>query len=135
MSVTHGGRAKIFQWQFHNNQIIITNQDGRNHLYSVVEIYNIMNWLNHRFNYGWFPLANNVEKLGNGSEIDGLGVAILRQRPRDITHAQGSSYLGVVLEEPGMLEWNGKARGIKWRIIHRPRNVRELQGLLDAKNT
>jgi len=72
------------------------------------EVFDIMNWLTEKFGLGWFPLANNVEKLWQGTDVDGLGVAILRQRPGDISHAQGASYLGVVLEHAGILEWNSK---------------------------
>ena len=32
------------------------------------------------------------------------------------TYAQGASYLGVVLEELGYLRWNGRSRGIGWRL-------------------
>ncbi|MDD1744316.1 MAG: hypothetical protein LUQ20_00655 [Candidatus Methanoperedens sp.] len=133
MLVTHGGKAKKFRWEFQGDQITITNEDGRTHLYSAVETYATIDWLSHRFDDRWFPLANNVKKLGNRSEVDGLGVAILHQRPIDITHAQGASYLvGVVLEKVEILEWNGKSRGIEWRIIHRPSNVSELRRIVNT---
>jgi len=48
----------------------------------------------------------------------GLGKAILELDDSDVTHAQGSSYLGVVLEECGYFVWNGKHRGIHWRLIN-----------------
>jgi len=62
-------------------------------------------------------LGNNVEKLGNATERQGLGTTILEQRPGNTYHAQGASYLGVVLEECGYFQWNGKHRGIGWRLI------------------
>ena len=54
-----------------------------------------------------FPLANNVQHLRDGTEKMGLGRAILDLKGSTISHAQGSSYLGVVLEECGIssLEW------------------------------
>ena len=93
-------------------------QEGqrRIHEYSMREIKVILESLYSVFGDEFFPLANNVEKLGNGTERQGLGTTILKQKPGDITHAQGSSYLGVVLEEAGYLEWNGKRKGICWRI-------------------
>jgi hypothetical protein len=133
MLITHGGKARRFEWKYQGNETIITNENGRTHLYSVGEIYDIINWLTQKFGADWFPLANNVEKLGNGKEVDGLGVAILRQGPKNITHAQGSSYLGVVLEQLGILEWNHKAKGIKYRIIHRPNSIDELKKIMNAK--
>lgn len=79
---------------------------------------NILNTIKSDFGNEYFPLANNVAKLGDGTEIRGLGTIILDQRPRDITHAQGSSYLGPVFEEIGYFRWNEKRRGIKWRLIN-----------------
>ena len=63
------------------------------------------------FGEQWFPLANNVEKMYRGTERTGLGMAIYQLRPGDTFHAQGSSYLGVVLEEVDILDWNGKSWG------------------------
>lgn len=60
----------------------------------------------------------NVENLGNGTETMGLGMIILFEGKNDIRHAQGASYLGVVLENVGYLKWNGKTRGIEWRLIN-----------------
>ena len=134
MLMTHGGRrAKRFDWAFRNDYVRIKNENERQEEYSLAEIFAVLGWLTDRFGGGWFPLANNVEKLGNDEERDGLGVAILRQQPRNITHAQGSSYLGVVLEHAGILEWNNRERGIEWRIIRQARTLDELRKAMDIK--
>ncbi len=118
MLVTHGGsKAKRFEWTLEKGQVKILNENGRKEEYSLGEIINILNWLEVRFGSEWFPLANNVAKLGQRIEINGLGVSILCQCPGNISHAQGASYLGVVLEQIGILEWNNKQLGIHWRII------------------
>jgi len=128
MLITHGGsKAKLFDWVLRDDSIEIKNENGRQENYPLSEILAVMNWLSKRFDFGWFPLANNVEKLGEDTEVDGLGVAILRQQPRDISHAQGASYLGVILEHVGLLEWNSKHRGIQWRILHHMENLDELR--------
>lgn len=133
MPTTHGGRkAKSFNWEFHNNYVIINNEKGRREEYSLNEMFAVLSWLSDRFGAGWFPLANNVEKLGRDEETDGLGVAILRQQPRNVRHAQGSSYLGVVLEDAGLLEWNNRQRRIEWRIIHQAQTVDELRAAIDV---
>ena len=62
--------------------------------------------LDDQFTAGWFPLANNVEKLSNGTEKAGLGQTILQGQPGNVIHAQASSYLGVVLEDLGLATWN-----------------------------
>ena len=117
MSSTHGARGIKFVWDFSEEDgVSIKNEKGRYHFYTTKEIVTILNELFERFGNNWFPLANNVEKLGKGTEQFGLGMAILSQQPGNITHAQGSSYLGVVLEESGILKWNEEKKGIRWKI-------------------
>ena len=130
MSVTHGGRYKIFEWQLIGDKIHIRNEDGREHTYSLSETYKIIKWLRVNFGKDWFPLANNVELMGRGKEKDGLGIAILNLSPDDITHAQGSSYLGVVIEEIGIFEWNGAIRGIQWRLAIMPESINRLKQII-----
>jgi len=116
MLTTHGKKI-CFDFHLENDLLVIKNEKGRIHKYHIEEVINIIDWLCEEFGEYWFPLANNVQKLGNGTENSGLGVAILSQSPGDIEHAQGSSYLGVILYFIGIFDWNGKRRGIKWRII------------------
>ena len=117
MLQTHGGKRINFDWRLAGDVLIIENEKGRIHKYQLDEIIAILNWIQKEFGTKWFPLANDVKKLGNGTEKVGLGVAILNQAPGDITHAQGASYLGVVLDHLGVLKWNGRRRGIKWQIL------------------
>ena len=131
MLITHG-KAKRFNWILQDNDVTIEYENRRIEKYPLEEILDIMNWLKGKFGVNWFPLANNVEKLGKDIEIDGLGVAILRQRPRNISHAQGSSYLGVVLDHVGILEWNGRQKGIEWRIVRPVRSLDDLRKAMDA---
>lgn len=119
MSKTHGGRAKGFKWEFQQDVVEIKNEDGKIHAYSIGEITAVCTTLLQEFGHGWFPLANNVEKMYKGTEIHGLGSTIYDRQPGDTSHAQGASYLGVVLEEAGLLEWNAQVRGICWRIVGR----------------
>ena len=125
MSVTHGWRQKKFIWRLVEKDIAIENENGREHVYSLTETYDVIMALKNKFREDWFPLANNVELMGLGEEKDGLGVAILNVTPKDITHAQGSSYLGVVLEEIGVFEWNGEKKGIHWRIVKIPSSIED----------
>jgi len=84
----------------------------------VNEINKILATITTEFGSGYFPLANNVEKLGNGSEVRGLGTIILDHSPKDVFHAQGASYFGPAFEQLGFFEWNGKNRGIQWRLVN-----------------
>ena len=130
MSTTHGGRNKEFDWRLVGEDIFVKNEDGRVHVFSLSETHQIIHWLKKKFGNSWFPLANNVESLSKGEEKNGLGVAISRFSPGDVVHAQGSSYLGVVLEEVGVFQWNGVKRGIHWRIMQLPQSVKNLRVLI-----
>jgi len=133
MSYTHGGKHIHFEWGLENDLLTIVNENGRIHKYHLDEIIKIIQWLKEEFGDNWFPLANNVAKLGDGTEKNGLGVAILEQAPGDITHAQGASYLGVVLEQVGIFKWNGASRGIEWRFERKVNEREELRKLLSSR--
>ena len=121
MSFTRGGqnKRKRFEWHFDpvTRQLIIINQNGRGLIYGLDEIHRVLVALHQRFSSDYFPLSNNVEFLSNGTEKPGLGQTIQDQLPEDVNRSQGGSYLGVVMEEAGYFEWNGKAVGICWRLI------------------
>jgi hypothetical protein len=96
-----------------------TNPNGHGnyieHTYTADEVSSIITVLNKWFLADLFPLANNVEHIGNGTEINGLGMAI-HQITKNVTRAQGATYLGPLLHALGIFEWNGKRRGIMWRL-------------------
>ena len=130
MPTTHGGKSIHFEWKFENDALLIQNKNGRTHEFHLKEIYKILEWLWGEFGTKYFPLVINVAKMGDGSEQNGLGTAILRQAPKDIDHAQGSSYLGVVLEQVRILEWNGAIKGIRWRMPWPVKSLRDLRHAL-----
>ncbi len=67
--MTHGGsRAKRFDWAFRNDYVIIKNENGRQEEYSLTEVFAVLGWLTDWFGADWFPLANNVKKLGQDDE-------------------------------------------------------------------
>jgi len=118
---TRGGRAIKFNYEYTNACISIINEKGRVDHFENNKTEEILTSLYHQFGNDWFPLANNVERLGNGTEIPGLGRTILDAYPCNIEQAQAASYLGPIMEDMGLFEWNGKARGIAWRLTCEPR--------------
>src|SRR6056297_348792 len=115
-AITHGGRERKFKWWIDDDTLRIRNTDGLEHSYSLTEIVTIVGKLHQEFGSGLFPLGNNVEKLYRETERPGFGTTIYAQPHSDTLHAQGASYLGVILEQAGILEWNNERRGIEWRI-------------------
>jgi len=71
----------------------------------------------------------------HGTERAGVGSTIYGLCPGDTFHAQGASYLGVVLEEAGILQWNGKSRGIAWRFVSIPNDGKTLNAQLERKRS
>lgn len=130
MPVTHGGRARRFEWSFRDDEVLITSESGIRHQFTTNEILQLIRELDSSFGSEWIPLGNNVEKLYSGTEKLGLGTAIYGHRPGDTLHAQGASYLGVVLEEIGVFRWNGMKKGIAWRIEKRVADLEALEALL-----
>lgn len=131
---TRGGpnQAIAFDAKYHNEILHIYRADEQIvlHSYSATEIYQILQSLQKQFGQEYFPLANNVERLGHGDERPGLGMTILQVGINtNITHAQGSSYLGPCLERLGYCEWNGLNNGIQWRLIQQ--NISDRQLLQD----
>ena len=126
-TTTNGGKAIPFDWDLIDSKISFKNKNNRCGQFELTEIFYVLNWLKERFSDEWFPLANSVSLMGNGTEKDGLGNALLSYRPNDITHAQEASYLGVILQEINLLEWNQKKKGIQWRIIYEPKSVSDLR--------
>lgn len=114
-SQTHGGRTRSFEWKVIGNLLVITNEFEKEHKYSLEEILAVIRGIESQFGMDWFPLADNVEKLYRGEEKPGLGNILYALKP-DTYYAQGSSYLGVVLENLGILEWNSAKWGIKWKL-------------------
>ena len=113
---TRGAKEKSFSWEWDGKTLDIRRENGHHDEFSIKELHRILKSLEDQFQTGWFPLANNVAKMPKGTEKPGLGMTIFKIRPGDTTHAQASSYLGVVFEELGLTTWNGESKGIEWRL-------------------
>ena len=118
---TRGGanKRKKFNWWYNEERgmLNIENEEGLFHRFRVDEILQILNSIKSEFDKDKFPLANNVEQLWKGTEKRGLGTIILDHSPKKVLHAQGASYFGPVFEYLRFFEWNGKNRGIQWRLV------------------
>lgn len=120
MSFTRGGPNKCRQFEWHydpgSRQLLIINQNGREIMYSLGEIQAILQCLQARFGKDYFRLSVKELPPGKEAEPGSFSQTILDVLPDDFARCQGASYLGVVLEECGCLEWNGQSVGIAWRL-------------------
>ncbi len=128
-SVTHGKRIE-FLWDIKNKDILLIKnlkQPPIFHEYTTGEILRVISWLYNIFGETYFPLGNNVVDLSTGNATDGLGKAIYENDDsRNTFHAQGASYLGVILSEAGIFEWNQEQKGICWKIAEKPKSADDI---------
>ena len=85
--------------------VIIKNEKDRDIEFTFDEINEIIDSLNKKFEYNWFPLSNNVVKVQNHTAEEGLGKTIYNLT-NNINKAQGASYLGPFLEEIGLMKFS-----------------------------
>ena len=126
-------KRKRFYYRWDGQSLHIHRESGWHDEFPVSEIADILKRLDDQFAAGWFPLANNVEKLSTSTEQAGLGQTILQGQPGNVRHAQASSYLGVVLEDLGLATWNGLNKGIQWRLIKKPPGGEKLARLIASR--
>ncbi|SES95254.1 Glycosyltransferase involved in cell wall bisynthesis [Methanococcoides vulcani] len=65
----------------------------------------------------WKGLSNNVEKLRNGTEKEGIGKFLYNELHWINKEAQLSSHIGSIFHQAGVWEYNGKKRGIQFRKV------------------
>lgn len=119
---TLGGKSKDFLWKIDDECNIhikrVFNLMGENK--EIVKIVSIddLNRLNEYMGDGnWKDLANNVEKLANGKEKEGIGKFLYKKLKWSTTDAQLSGHLGVIFYLSGVWDYNGKMRGMRFRGI------------------
>jgi hypothetical protein len=111
------GHAKDFRWKIDNNYNIIILRKFRSsqQIYETLIRYYIINDLiDYLPNDEWFHLANNVEKLANGTEINGIGKYLYDQGFSN-TDCQTASHLGTIFYQAGIWLYNGQRKRIGFK--------------------
>lgn len=115
MGLTLSPKQKEFKWRYSKSDgIVITRtfKSGTNKTeFSNEDIDKIINFIKEK---GIVPLANNVEKLANGTEKEGIGSFIYQNISSDMANAQAASQLVSILYNVGVLGYNGAARGMEF---------------------
>lgn len=116
--LTLSPKGKEFKWRYSKSDgLVITRtfKSGNNKTeFSNEDIDKIINYIKEK---GIVPLANNVEKLSNGTEKEGIGSFIYQNISSDTTNAQAASQLASILYNTGVLGYNGAARGMEFWIL------------------
>lgn len=119
---TFGGKAKDFWWCVGNDgsitirRVFDTRGPGTDVRVRTITRTELMALLDAMSDGAWWPLANNVEKLTNGTEKDGLGSFLCERFGWTPTDAQLAGHLGVILSGAGVWDYNGRKRGIEFRL-------------------
>ncbi|WP_010661890.1 hypothetical protein [Marinilabilia salmonicolor] len=116
-SKTLGPKAKSFDWRLTNtNDIIIKRKFKGDQLEETTitkkELDEIDQFVR---KIDWMDLANNVEKLRNGTEKEGFGWFLFNKLGKSTTESQLSSHLGAILVDSEVWGYNGKKVGLKFR--------------------
>jgi hypothetical protein len=118
-SITLGGKAKSFWWKINadssisisrkfntkNGEMMIKDNITKEELQKIHEY----------MKSDWICLANNVQKLKNGTEKEGLGKFVFSKLGWSTTKAQLSSHIGAIFSDSGVWHYNGKKVGIKFK--------------------
>ena len=76
---TNGGRqSKSFRWWWDEPMPYIERENGQHDQFPMADLRKILQSLESQFHSRWFPLANDVAKMSNGTEKPGLGMTIFQ---------------------------------------------------------
>ncbi|MGZ9241819.1 MAG: hypothetical protein ACXW6K_15165 [Candidatus Binatia bacterium] len=132
---TLGGKEKRFYWEIKDGILEIERIDAniKDHL-ELTLLLDVLHELHEKFKDDEFPLANNVQKLKEGSEIEGIG-SLIYKKTQNVALAQSASQLAAILTHCEIFKWNGKRKNIGLSFVNCPKTLEELLSrLLSIKN-
>lgn len=116
-SHTLGGKGKPFKWKLVQDLGLIINREfksgSRTDQLTIKDVEKIIQYVADKEKVA---LANSVEKLGNGTEKDGLGKFIYDNIKAETSLAQVSSQIASIFVEKGIFSYNGKERNMEFWI-------------------
>jgi hypothetical protein len=132
---TLGGKAKQFQWEIKDGILEIERIDAniKDHL-ELTLLLDVLHELHEKFKDDEFPLANNVQKLKEGSEIEGIG-SLIYKKNQNVALAQSASQLAAILTHCEIFKWNGKRKNIGLSFLNCPKTLEELRSKLLSTKT
>lgn len=112
---TCGSKAKPFSWSINGDKVLII-RDFKNmpHVQITIALH-VLDELNRytRARSG-IHLSNNVEKLYDGTENDGIGPFLMQHAGLNSSQAQVASQVAALLCQAGIWRTNGKMRNIEF---------------------
>lgn len=116
--VTLSSKQKEFKWRYSRYDGLTITRPFKNGIHKTqftdTDIEKIINYIQEN---GKVTLSNNVKKLADGTEKDGIGSFIFQNISRNTTDAQTASHLASILYNVGVLGYNGALRGMEFWIL------------------
>ena len=113
------GKNKSFIWEYNSETgitIIRHFKNGeRKDPFSNEVIGKIINYVKKS---GKVRLSNNVEKLSNGTEVEGLGKFVFDKIKKDTSYAQAMSQFAAIMVKLGIFEYNGERKSMEFWVIN-----------------
>lgn len=110
-------KSKPFKWTFNwINGLTIYRQFSNKDRIDVFSTNELEQIIQFTFRNGKVPLANNVDKIYQGTEKKGLGSFIYYHFDKDIIKAQAASQLAAILVHTGIYEYNGATINMEFWI-------------------
>lgn len=127
---TLGGKEKKFRWDINDGILEIERIDANiKDQLELTLLLDVLHELHERFKNDEFPLANNVQKLKEGSEIEGIG-SLIYKKTQNVALAQSASQLAAILTHCEIFSWNGKRKNIGLSFLNCPKTLEELRSRL-----
>jgi len=119
LGYTLGGKHKIFWWRLKENyslEIIRKFNADTGKINSSIFTEKEIDKIQEFINGNKIPLANNVQKLQNGTEKEGLGKFLYENLDKNTTEAQLASHISAIFYYSGIWDYNEKKKGMLfWR--------------------
>lgn len=114
-ATTCGSKAKPFCWSIDGEQVLIVRDFKHMPHVQISIALHILDELNRYVRAkGGIHLSNNVEKLYNGTESDGIGPFLMQHAALNSSQAQVASQVAALLCQAGIWHTNGKKRSIEF---------------------
>lgn len=111
-------KDKEFKWRYSSYDGLVINRSFKNGNHETVfsdkGIKKVINYIKKKER---IPLANNVEKLTNGTEKEGLGSFIYQNISKNTADAQAESHLASIMYNLGIFGYIGALRDMEFWLI------------------
>lgn len=116
-SYTLGSKHKPFKWRIDDNNIEIYRNMKSSRKLQMVSLSNLDLIHSYVSKNDWTHLANNVKKIPEGNEREGIGKFMYNELKLSISDAQLASQISALFCQAGTWESNGAVKGMMFKTL------------------